>query len=155
MRLEVKLGLDSRLANIHLSEAHHSVYPFTVTYGPCHSSATQGDAHHTISQVHGPATDRLLWILPEDTSTSGCLSAWSSHDKLVGISETLEVNKFSRQWLRKRHLDSGSRLSRRSDIPMSNASGIDAEGPWFDGVELLKNKEISSMNVTEAKAKSM
>lgn len=38
---------------------------------------------------------------------------------------------------------------------MTNASGIDAEGPWFDGVELLKNKEIGAVSVKEAKARSM
>ncbi|KAL8820705.1 MAG: hypothetical protein Q9223_001128 [Gallowayella weberi] len=37
---------------------------------------------------------------------------------------------------------------------MTGASGIDAEGPWFDGVEVLKQKEISVVNATQAKAKS-
>ncbi len=38
---------------------------------------------------------------------------------------------------------------------MSNESGIDAQGPWFDGVEVLKEMEIGSVSVKEAKAKSM
>lgn len=38
---------------------------------------------------------------------------------------------------------------------MTNASGIDAEGPWFDGVEVLKEKEIGPVSVKQAKAKSM
>lgn len=38
---------------------------------------------------------------------------------------------------------------------MGNVSGIDAQGPWFDGVEVLKEKEIGAVNVAEAKAKSM
>ncbi len=37
---------------------------------------------------------------------------------------------------------------------MSKASGIDAQGPWFDGVELLKEKEIGSVSVGQAKSTS-
>ena len=64
------------------------------------------------------------------------------------------MDKSSKQWAKKRDLDQGMRLSKRASIPMSNASGIDAQGPWFDGVEVLKEKEISAVNVKEAKAKS-
>jgi hypothetical protein len=57
--------------------------------------------------------------------------------------------------MKKRELDQGARLSKRASIPMTNVSGIDAQGPWFDGVEVLKEKEIGSVSVAEAKAKSM
>ena len=154
INLEVKAALNSRAANIHISQAHHSLYPFTVTYGACHQLVSQHEQHHTISKVYDGSTNRLVWILPDDISNTGCLSAWSSRDELVGLSEPLQVNKYSRQWLKKRHLDLGRRLSKRASIPMNNASGIDAEGPWFDGVEALKAKEISAVNVVEAKAKS-
>ena len=156
VKLEVNIALNSRSANVHVSvsEAQHSVYPFTVTYGKCHYPESRYEAHHIVSKVHGNGTDRLVWVLPEDIDASGCLSAWSLSNELRGTSEALEVNKFSRQWLRKRHLERGSRLSKRASIPMSNTSGIDAEGPWFDGVELLKGTDISEVNVGEAKAKS-
>lgn len=154
INLEVRTALNSRSANVHISQAHHSVYPFTVTYGACHSLISQHEQHHAISKVYDRSTNRLVWILPDDISNSGCLSAWSSQDELVGLSKPLQVNKYSRQWLKKRHLDLGTRLSKRASIPMTSASGIDAEGPWFDGVELLKEKEISALNVAEAKAKS-
>ncbi|KAL8790941.1 MAG: hypothetical protein Q9213_000366 [Squamulea squamosa] len=36
---------------------------------------------------------------------------------------------------------------------MSNASGIDAEGPWFDGVEALRGREMDPVNAAQAKAK--
>jgi hypothetical protein len=36
---------------------------------------------------------------------------------------------------------------------MSNESGIDAEGPWFKGVELLQNKELGVVDVKKAKSK--
>lgn len=153
VKLEVRGLLDSRSANIHLSQSHGSVYPFTVTYGPCHGSHNQHERYHIISDVHDHGTDRLIWRLPDDISVRGCLSAWSSHAELVGRSEPLEVNKSSRKWSKQRHLDQGTRLSSRASIPMTSASGIDAEGPWFDGVEVLKEKEISAVDATQAKAK--
>lgn len=155
VKLEVKISLNSRSANVHLSEATRSTYPFTVTYGACHTSTGLHEAHHTVATVHEQSTDRLVWILPEDITTSGCLSAWSARHELVGRSEPLTVNKYSRQWKKKRELDQGTKLNKRASIPMTNASGIDAEGPWFDGVEVLKEKEIGAVNAKQAKSKSM
>lgn len=154
VKLEVKAALNSRTANVHLLNADRSAYPFVVTYGGCHST-DQHEAHHTLSTVHEQDTDRLVWILPEDVNTSGCLSAWSASHELVGRSEQLTVNKDSRQWKKKRELDQATRLSKRESILMTNASGIDAEGPWFDGVEMLKEKEIGAVSVKQAKAKKI
>lgn len=155
VRLEVKVALDSQSANVHLSPAQSSAYPYWVTYGSCHPSHSKREAHHTVSKVLHHDIERLVWVLPEDIDSSGCLSAWSLRDELIGRSERLTINKYSKQWLKKRQLDQGTRLSRRASIPMTNASGIDAEGPWFDGVEVLKENEISAVNVKEAKAKSL
>ena len=154
VRLEVKAALDSQSANVHLSPAHSSAYPYWVTYGSCHPSHSKREAHHTVSKVLHRDIERLVWVLPEDIDSSGCLSAWSLGDELIGRTERLTINKYSKQWLKKRQLDQGTRLGRRASIPMTSASGIDAEGPWFDGVEVLKEKEISAVNVKEAKAKS-
>lgn len=155
LKLLVKIPLDSQSANVHISSVDASAYPFTVSYGGCESSTSQHEAHHTISTVTGKDIDRLVWILPENIPTKGCLSAWSERQELVGRSEPLEVNKYSRPWMKKRELDQGMKLSKRASIPMTNASGIDAQGPWFDGVEVLKEQEITSISVKEAKAKSM
>lgn len=155
LKLSVKIPLDSQSANVHISSVDSSVYPFIVSYGGCHSSTSQDEAHHTISTVTEENSDRLVWILPKGIPTNGCLSAWSVRHELFGRSEPLEVHKYSRPWMKKRELDQGKRLSKRASIPMTNASGIDAQGPWFDGVEVLKEKEIGSVNVKEAKAKSM
>ena len=147
VKLEVRTALTSRLANIHVSRPHQSVYPFTVTYGNCGGSDQQHVIHHSVAEVDQPDIDRLIWLLPDDISVQGCLSAWSLTRKLVGRSEPLEINKNSRQWIKRRQLD------KRASIPMTNSSGIDVEGPWFDGVELLKDKEISTVDITKAKAK--
>lgn len=155
LKLSVKIPLDSQSANVHISCVDNSLYPFTVSYGGCHSSTSQHEAHHTISTVTREDSDRLVWILPEDIPTKGCLSAWSVGHELFGRSEPLEIKKYSRPWMKKRELDQGTRLSKRASIPMTNASGIDAQGPWFDGVEALKDTEIGAVNAGEAKAKSM
>ena len=155
VKLVVKIPLDSQSANVHISRPLDFAHPFTVSYGGCHSSNSQHEAHHTISTVTDQNSDRLVWILPQDIPASGCLSAWSTRHGLVGRSEPLMVSKNSRPWIRKRKLDQRTRWSKRAAIPMTNASGIDAEGPWFDGVVLLKEKEIGAVSVQEAKAKSL
>lgn len=155
VKLLVRIPLDSQSANVHISSVDSSAYPFIVSYGGCHSSTSHHEAHHTIFTVTEQNSDRLVWILPEDIPTNGCLSAWSVRDELVGRSELLKVNKYSRSWMKKRELDRGTRLSKRASIPMTNGSGIDAQGPWFDGVEVLKEKEIGTVSVKEVKAKSM
>ena len=154
LHLSVKFPLDSQAANVHVSGSDYSADPFIVTYGGCHALTRPYEAHHIISKITKQSHDRLVWVLPEDIPENGCLSAWSAQHQLIGRSEPLEVNKYSRPWIKKRELNQGRRLSKRASIPMTNASGIDAQGPWFDGVELLKEKEIGSVDVAAAKAKS-
>ncbi|KAI4231412.1 MAG: hypothetical protein L6R40_007734 [Gallowayella cf. fulva] len=154
VKLEVRGTLNSRSANVHLSRSHESTYPFTVTYGPCRDSTSQFESEHTISEVHHQGTNRLIWLLPEDVSSGGCLSAWSSRSELIGRSQELQIEKTSKQWIKKRQLEKGTRLGKRARIPMTSASGIDAQGPWFDGVELLKEKGVTAVDAAQAKAKS-
>ncbi|KAL8695016.1 MAG: hypothetical protein Q9224_003467 [Gallowayella concinna] len=149
VKLEVKAPLNSRSANIHLSQSHRSVYPFTVTYGDCPTRNDRLASHHTISTVYHQGTDRLVWLLPDDIASGGCLSAWSSNSELVGHSRPLAINKESRQWIKKSRLEKGTKLGKRASIPMTSASGIDAGGPWFDGVEVLKQKEISVVDAAQ------
>ena len=153
VQLDVQGPLNSRSANIHLSRSHKSIYPFAVTYGACDSLGNQDEDNH-ISRVEHYGINRLVWLLPDNISSRGCLSAWSSANKLLGRSQELAMNKNSRQWLKKRHLENGTRLSKRASIPMTGASGIDAEGPWFDGVEALREREDNAVDAAQAKAKS-
>ncbi|KAL8760740.1 MAG: hypothetical protein Q9184_003098, partial [Pyrenodesmia sp. 2 TL-2023] len=155
VKLDVRRVLDSRSANIHLSHGGDTVYPFSVTYGACDSSKGVYEKHHDVSVVHRQGTDRLIWLLPDDVKSSGCLSAWSPTDELLGRSEPLVTNKNSREWRKKRHLDKGTKLSKRASTPMTSASGIDANGPWFDGVEALKEAQISAVDAAQAKAKKI
>ncbi|KAJ9607303.1 hypothetical protein H2200_008376 [Cladophialophora chaetospira] len=146
--VHLKRTVDSGLANIHVvyDRPTHSEVAFT--YGPC-QARTPGEAHDLVARSKSCDHDRLLWKVPEDAPTDFCISAWEAQT-LVGRSDPVAIRpsaKTARRRLRKRQDDFG--------IAMDNSSGIDAEGPWFDGVVLLKDKEISTVNVREAKSKEI
>lgn len=88
VKLETRTAVTSRLANVHLSAEGPVDGPITVTYGPCSSSSAH-DAHHIVGGPDGGKTlsTRLVWVLPEDTESGGCISAWDSAGTLVGRSE--------------------------------------------------------------------
>lgn len=141
VKLETRSTLNSRLANIHISFDIPVEGDVTYTYGGCDNTRLH-EAHHTVGQGRSTKDSRLVWILPdEEMAFDGCLSAWDTWGKLVGRSEPQQL--------------SGRKLKRRgaSTIEMSSSNGIDSWGPWFDGVELLKNKEICAVDAVEAKSK--
>lgn len=163
VRLETRSQLNSRAANVHVSFDKAVDDLLSFTYGSC-SGESAVDAHHIITR-HAPsggsATDRLVWIIPEDTFSGGCLSAWSSQGILLGRSDPQQL---APQRSRKRgvedvHKRSLAKRKRDGDssnaIAMTNSSGIDAWGPWFDGVELLQSKNLSAVDVSAAKAKKI
>lgn len=146
--LHLKRTVDSGLANIHISYNQPVHSEITVTYGHCQAQ-TPGEAHHLVGHSTSYDDDRLLWKVPEDAPTGGCISAWEG-EGLIGRSVPVSIcpsKKTARRRLKKRQ--------DRFSIPMDNSSGIDAEGPWFDGVVLLQDKEISAINVKEAKSKEI
>ncbi len=118
----------------------------SVTYGSC-SSTTEAEHHHVISRSLGSSHDRLVWLIPEVVSSGGCISAWSTSGTLLGRSAE---QRFS---LRNRRRS----LSKRGpfSIVMDNATGIDAWGAWFDGVELLKDTNITAVDAALAKSKDI
>lgn len=146
VRLETKSSLDSGLANIHVYFDHVVEEALSFTYGSCSASHPR-DSHHRVGRSLGPSVSRLVWIIPEDTETGGCLSAWTDSEVLVGRSEPKRLSLSRKRSLKKR--DSAN------SIQMTNASGIDAFGPWFDGVELLKSKNLSAVDVAAAKSKEV
>lgn len=142
VKLETRSELTSRLANIHVSFDIHLDDTVTYTYGSC-DSARHHDAHHVIGQSTDSEDLRLVWIHPEDITSHGCISAWDSLGSLVGRSEPQRVQ---RRNLKKRGPYS---------VQMTNETGIDTWGPWFDGVELLQSKNLSSVDVDAAKSKEI
>ena len=145
--LHLKRAVDSGLANIHVSFDKPIFSEITYTYGPCQAKSP-GEAHHLVGRSTSCDHDRLLWKVPEYVPTGHCLSAWEGQS-LVGRSAPVAIAPSAKTARR--------RLRKRQDfsIAMDNSSGIDAEGPWFDGVTLLKDKEISAVNVDEAKSKEV
>ncbi|RYP77407.1 hypothetical protein DL771_001202 [Monosporascus sp. 5C6A] len=121
--------------------------PLTFTYGSC-SHLDVRNAHHEIGRYKVADTSRLVWIIPEDVQSAqseGCISAWDIEGNLVGRSQSQRLK------LRKRRMEEGGLHS----IPMNNKTGIDILGPWFDGVKLLEGKNLSAIDVAEAKAKDI
>ncbi|KAI0469731.1 flavin-containing amine oxidoreductase [Xylariaceae sp. FL0804] len=144
VQLETRSKLNSRLANIHISVDEALQGPVQYTYGSC-SSLELRDAHHVISEVTSVSSSRLVWLLPEDVVTGGCISAWDSQGSLIGRSTTQAPQPGKR-----------SQDRRRSDaIAMDASTGIDTLGAWFDGVEYLEEKEIGAVDVEKAKSKEV
>lgn len=146
--LHLKRTVDSGLANIHISYNQPVQSEITFTYGHCQAQIP-GEAHHFVGHSTSCDDDRLLWKVPEYAPKGECISAWVG-ERLMGRSSPVPIlpnKKTARRRLKKRQ--------DRFSIPMDNSSGIDAEGPWFDGVVLLHDKEISAVNVKEAKSKEI
>ena len=142
VRLETRSELNSRLANVHVFFETAVEDTISYTYGAC-SDVRNQDSNHVIGHTTETKDQRLVWILPEDMTSNGCVSAWDSQGSLVGRSEPLTLQK--------------RRIRRRGphSIQMTNETGIDALGPWFDGVELLQGKNLSVVDVEAAKAKEI
>ena len=138
-------------ANIHLyprseSTSYSKDSEVKVTFGSCESSSPHDASHQHITFTSCSKAytgdHRLIWLVPEDTPSNGCLSAWeTSSGRLLARSAALDVSNS----LRRRKL--GKRIT------MGPENGIDPNGPWFDGVELLKSINLTEVRVTEAKNK--
>ncbi|KAK1753643.1 L-amino-acid oxidase [Echria macrotheca] len=144
VEISTRSAVTSRLANIHLSIETPLDGDVVFTYGSC-AARSPSAAHHVVGRADGATSHakRLVWILPEDTYSGGCISAW--------LEETL-VGRSQPQVLQQRHK---RRAQRRAAIEMDNSTGIDPLGPWFEGVTLLQEKPLSSVSAAEAKAKEV
>lgn len=159
VRLETRTNLNSRAANIHVTFDKRVEGDVSFTYGSC-LDQRQTDSHQVIARhTTSGISQRLVWVIPEDAVSGGCISAWDSTGALVGRSEAQQL---ASQRSRKRDLEEfhkRSAMKKRDGnagspaIPMDNTTGIDPWGPWFDGVALLESKNHSYVDVEEAKSK--
>ncbi|KAL8833673.1 MAG: hypothetical protein Q9176_007874 [Flavoplaca citrina] len=92
---------------------------------------------------------------PSRLPTAGATALEKTQSIMKLASHGLEINKSTKQWRKKRHLEGGLKLGKRASIPMTNTSGIEANGPWFDGVEALRGAEMNAVDAAQAKAKRM
>ncbi|UQC90251.1 L-amino-acid oxidase [Colletotrichum lupini] len=119
----------------------------SLVYGDC-GMRSPFEAHHKIGRTHigsHPAAKRHLewtdqrptkfvWMVPEDVS-SGCLHAFVD-SQLVGRSSEHSVK------------------SRKMRKRATFAEATDPMGPWFDGVEYLKQKQPDDVFVASVKNKT-
>ncbi|KAK5992313.1 L-amino-acid oxidase [Cladobotryum mycophilum] len=144
VEIEFLHELTSRLANIHVTSKVQTDGPLTFTYGSCITESQHDGADHSVAETriaHGDS--RLVWIIPEDAQTEGCISAWTEADVLAGRSRSQKLHQVKRR-SQKRALDA---------IAMTNATGFDTLGAWFNGVEFLAHKEPGAVDVKAAKSK--
>lgn len=132
------------IVNVHVKNANAVNQDLVFTYGKCDPISFDG-VQDKIAKVSGGGIagddTRLVWVVPGDVSTGGCITAWAQR-QIVGQSAPLSLDSIIH-----------ASLAKRDVIPMTNDSGIDAEGPWFNGVSLLKNREIGAVDVKKAKSK--
>lgn len=151
IKLETRTALDTGIANIHIEVMTPLANTVDVSYGRCDSLLLTG-AHHDIARgVQVLRSSRLVWRVPKDSPRNGCLTAWDSETGvLVARSTALNLSP-------KRKRSSQKLLKKRDGMPvkMNNASGIDSRGPWFDGVAYLEGRNLTQVDVMEAKSKSM
>lgn len=143
VKLETRSKLDSHLANIHLRFDEAVEGEVTYTYGSCAAKELR-DSHHEVGRSTS-SHSRLVWKIPRDVTTEGCVSAWDSTGSLVGRSDAQSFQP------NKRALKKRGEFS----VEMNNSTGIDTLGPWFDGVALLESKNMSALDVSEAKSKDI
>jgi len=94
LQIETRSPVTSRVANLHLSLDRLIEGDITFTYGPC-SRSTQGDAHHVVARADGASSHskRLVWIVPDNANSGGCISGWDSEGLLVGRSDPQLLHK--------------------------------------------------------------
>ena len=139
VQLETRAALSSRLSNIHLTFDSQVEGLISYTYGSC-SATSRHDSHHIVGHGLQAGSDRLVWVIPTDVSSGGCLSAWTASGILVGRSQE--------QTFRMK--------TRKRGVSMTADTGIDVLGAWFDGVELLQAKtNLSTVDVQAAKCKKI
>ncbi|TKW59094.1 L-amino-acid oxidase [Colletotrichum tanaceti] len=120
----------------------------SIVYGACGGLQTPLEAHHSIGRTHigsHPAAKRHLdwtdqrptkfvWLVPDDVGP-GCLHAFVD-DRLIGRSAE--------------HVVRSRRVRKRTT---TFAEATDPMGPWFDGVEYLKQKQPDEVFVASVKNK--
>jgi hypothetical protein len=137
------------MQNVHLRYDKPIDGKLSIYYGKC-SVKTEEHSHHCLGSTHigrHPLAKRHLqwqnnrptkfvWLPPSDVPDGGCLHAFSD-GKLVGTSDPVTVMR---------------RKRRRQE---SFADVADPQGPWFDGVQYLKQKEPDEVFVAQAKSKTI
>ncbi|KAK5676325.1 hypothetical protein LTS10_011137 [Elasticomyces elasticus] len=135
--------------NVHIQYQGPLDGELSLHYGSC-DVVQAANCHHALGRTHvgshplakrhqahpSQRPTRFVWLPPNDAPSDGCLHAFSG-PTLVGRSAPVTVKKRKeRRWV-------------------AAADIMDAEGPWFDGVEYLKEKEPEVVFVASTKNKTI
>ncbi|KAK5128686.1 hypothetical protein LTR85_000019 [Meristemomyces frigidus] len=135
--------------NVHITYSRPLDGELSLHYGSCDVAAAS-DCHHMLGRTHvgshalakrhkahpSQRPTKFVWLPPTDMPSEGCLHAFSG-ETLVGRSAPVTLKKRKeRRWV-------------------AAADIMDAEGPWFDGVVYLKEKEPDEVFVASAKSKTI
>lgn len=135
--------------NVHVEYTKPLDGKLSLHYGSCEAQ-TSTDCHHRLGETHVGSHDlakrhafhpsqrpsKFVWLPPTDAPSNGCLHAFSGNT-LVGRSSPVTMGRRKeRRW------------TAAADI-------MDAEGPWFDGVTYLQDKEPEDTFVAAAKSKTI
>jgi monoamine oxidase len=137
------------MQNVHIEYAAPLDGELSLHYGSCDVQSSN-DCHHTLGSTHvgnhelakrhsthdSQRPTKFVWLPPHDAPSTGCLHAFSG-ETLVGRSSPISMAR---------------RKQRRS---IAAADIMDAEGPWFDGVQYLQEKEPGEAFVASAKSKTV
>ena len=135
--------------NVHIEYAAPLDGELSLHYGSCNVQSSS-DCHHTLGKTYvgnhelakrhstheSQRPTKFVWLPPHDAPSIGCLHAFSG-ETLVGRSSPISMAR---------------RKTRRS---MAAADIMDSEGPWFDGVAYLQEKEPGEAFVSSAKSKTI
>jgi hypothetical protein len=135
--------------NVHLRYTKSIDGKLSIHYGGCSIEAEENSHHclgtthigrHPLAKRHFEWKDsrptKFVWLPPSDVPDRGCLHAFSD-GRLIGTSGPVRVTR---------------RRQRRQE---SFADVADPEGPWFDGVQYLEQKEPDEIFVAQAKSKTI
>lgn len=137
------------MLNIHMSYNIPHNGELSLHYGPC-TMQDASDSYHTVGSTYvgdhqlarrhlahkNQRPTNFVWLPPLDTPTGGCLHAFSGASHL-GTSGPVELAKRKQR-----------RWTAAADI-------MDAQGPWFDGVAYLREKQPDDVFVAAAKSKKI
>jgi len=135
--------------NVHIAYEAPLNGELSLHYGSCEVTTAE-ECHHTLGRTHigdhhlakrhaaypSQRPSKFVWLPTSDAHSGGCLHAFSG-STLVGRSSPVTINRRKeRRW------------TAAADI-------MDAEGPWFDGVAYLQEKEPDDVFVAAAKSKTI
>lgn len=137
--------------NIHIMYNTPLDGDLSIHYGQCTSSGSPLGKHHKVGSTSigkraltkrslewfDSRPERFVWVVPSSAPDGGCLHAYINGEELVGISEPITV------------------VAKRSKRSVEIADYVDAEGPWFDGLKYITEKEPEDVFVAKAKGSTI